>query len=310
MATDHDQIFKNLIEAFFQEFVALFLPKEAKLIDFSRVEFLKQEHFTDVPRGERRRLDLVAKVGLRTGGDEFVLVHGEFEGKKEPDFPKRMYRYFSRLFDRYDTAIVPVAVFTDDAKWRKPIPDSFTIQLRCTYMRFRYHLVKLKHLDYRRFLTSSNPLAYALMAKMGYSRRERVRLKAEFLRLILGAKVDPARRSLLIDFVETYMPLGGQDESEYERLVAKDPEYREVAAMITVYEKRGIEKGRREGKREGKRAGQIQEKRAVLTLQLEKRFGDLEASLKQRIRRIGSPQRLDSLLLAVLDAQSVDDLDL
>jgi hypothetical protein len=41
------------------------------------------------------------------------------------------------------------------------------------------------------------------MAKMNYSRRERVRLKADFLRLILGSGIDPARQSVLVEFVET-----------------------------------------------------------------------------------------------------------
>ena len=52
------------------------------------------------------------------------------------------------------------------------------------------------------------------MAKMDYNRRERVRLKADFLRWILGTPVDPARRGLLVDFVETYMPLAGGEQSE------------------------------------------------------------------------------------------------
>ena len=59
MAIDHDQIFKRLIEAFFREFMELFCAAEAQRIDFSRVEFLREEHFTDVERGLRRRLDLV-----------------------------------------------------------------------------------------------------------------------------------------------------------------------------------------------------------------------------------------------------------
>jgi hypothetical protein len=46
MSIDHDQIFKQLIEAFFREFLELFCPAEAKWIDFSQVEFLREEHFT------------------------------------------------------------------------------------------------------------------------------------------------------------------------------------------------------------------------------------------------------------------------
>ena len=108
---DHDQIFKRLIEAFFREFMELFCPDEARVIDFGRVEFLREEHFTDVREGARRRLDLVAKVRLRTGSEKFVLVHGEFEAsRKERDFPRRMFRYFCQLFLRYDLCILWQAI--------------------------------------------------------------------------------------------------------------------------------------------------------------------------------------------------------
>ena len=89
MAIDHDQIFKRLIEAFFREFLELFCPAEERLIDFSRVDIFSGEIFTDVERGRRRRLDLVAKVGLKAGGEKCVLVHAEFEAsRKEQDFPR------------------------------------------------------------------------------------------------------------------------------------------------------------------------------------------------------------------------------
>jgi hypothetical protein len=207
MAIDHDQNFKTLLKLFFREFMELFLPKEAARIDFSRIEFLEQEVFVDAPRGKRKRLDLVVKAGLKAGGDEFVLVHHEFQSKKEPDFAKRMYLCFHELFERYDKVVVPVAVFTDDAVWREPVPDCFSIRLDQEYLHFRYHLIKLKHLDYRKFLKSENPVAYGLMAKMNYDRRERIRLKVRFLRLISGSGVDPERKRLLAGFVDTYMPV-------------------------------------------------------------------------------------------------------
>lgn len=94
MSIDHDQIFKRIIEAFFQDFLEPFCADEAKLIDFSRVEFLREEYFTDVERGNRRRLDLVVKVGLCSGGEKYVLIHVEFQSsRKEHDFPRRMYQY-------------------------------------------------------------------------------------------------------------------------------------------------------------------------------------------------------------------------
>jgi hypothetical protein len=43
---------------------------------------------------------------------------------------------------------------------------------------------------------------------------------------------------------------------------------------------------------------------------LRKRFGKIPSALTRRIRRIHSAERLDALLLAVLDAKSLEDLPL
>ena len=280
----------------------LFLPNEAALIDFSKIEFLEQEAFTDVAGGKRKAMDLVVRVGLKDGSEEYILVHTEFQSKREPEFAKRMYEYFCQLFLRYKKPIVPIVIFTDDVRWRKPVADTFEIGLgQQVYMHFKYHLIKLKHLDYRQFLKLDNPLAFALMAKMNYKRSQRVRLKADFLRWILGVPINPARQSLLIDFVETYLALNRKEEVEFESLVQK-PEYKEIEKMVTTYEKRGIEKGIEKG--------MLDAKRETLIHLLEKRFGELRKISINKIQRIRSAKRLESLILDVLDAESIEQLNL
>ena len=50
---DHDQIFKTLFKSFFREFLEGFLPEIAEEIDFSSVNFLDQEFFTDINSGRK-----------------------------------------------------------------------------------------------------------------------------------------------------------------------------------------------------------------------------------------------------------------
>ena len=304
MAIDHDHICKQLVEAFFREFLELFCPLEAAQIDFRHVEFLREEFFTDVRRGRRKRLDLVAKVQLKVGGERFILVHFEFEAsRKDQDFPRRMFEYFAQLFLRHGLPIVPIAVFSDDAEWTQPVPDFFELKLSPrSRVRLDYHLIKLRQLDYRLFLKSDNPLAFALMAKMKYTRRERIRLKADFLRLILRAGIDPARQSLLVEFVETYMPLVAAEQTQFTQFVQVDETYREVKQMLTTYEQAGIEKGREEGMAKGKRE--------ALLLLMESRFVELPAEVRRKVERIKSSQRIDELFLAALNAKSLSELGL
>jgi hypothetical protein len=176
---DHDQLFKTLIREFFEDFMMLFLPEVGSEIDFRRVEFLEKEFFTDINRGRRKLLDLVAKVRTRSGDEEYILIHTEFESRK-PDsqaFPKRMFKYFCQLFLRFGRPVIPIVVFTDDRKWRTMVPDTFRLAFKDKeYLKYSYHAIKLKHYNWREFIDHHNPLAYALMSKMDYSRVERVRL--------------------------------------------------------------------------------------------------------------------------------------
>ena len=194
-------------------------------------------------------------------------------------------------------------------------------------------LIKLKDLDARAYLASDNPLAFALGAKMNYSKNELVRLKADFLRAITGTRENPARKELLCRFVETYMPLTEEQQARLERLVEAERQYREVKKMITVYEiyekrgiEKGIEKGRLLGWKEGERQGiekglqqgikkgiekgVIEGKQDDLILFIEARFGPVSESKKRAVRSIRDVETLNRLVRRIAVAESLDELPL
>jgi len=76
---DHDQLFKELLQAFLPEFLDLFVPQAARELDWGTLDFLSSEVFADPPRGSRRAADVVARVRSRRGEPEVVLVHVEVE---------------------------------------------------------------------------------------------------------------------------------------------------------------------------------------------------------------------------------------
>ena len=161
----------------------------------------------------------------------------------------------------------------------------------------------MKDLDYRKFLRSKNPLAYALMAKMGYDRRQMVQTKSEFCRLIAGSKkINPARRYLLLEFVEAYMQLNRQEQKTYDQMIDEQKEFKEVKKMITVYEKRGMEQGLEQGLLEGKRE--------ALLLLLKSRFGFIDNELEDRIMHLSSVAKVDKLLKKAAVVEDVKTLKL
>ena len=58
----HDQLFKQVLESFFPDFLRLFDPATAARLDLMTVTFRSPEVFIDLPQGERRTADVVAEV--------------------------------------------------------------------------------------------------------------------------------------------------------------------------------------------------------------------------------------------------------
>jgi len=61
-------------------------------------------------------VDKLAKVYLKDGSEEWILVHIEVQGYPDKEFSLRMFRYFYRIFDRYGKRIVSIALLTTSEK--------------------------------------------------------------------------------------------------------------------------------------------------------------------------------------------------
>ena len=179
------------------------------------------------------------------------------------------------------------------------VPDTVTMTFNKTeYLRFFYHSIKLKHYKWRSFIDSGNPLIYALMSKMDYDKKEIVRVKADFLRLVLKSERNPARKSLLIEFVENYVRLNANALKEFKTLITTTPELKEIKKMVTVYEEEGIRKGILENARN-----------AVLEA-LEVKFGDVPYPIKEKIRYCDDLRKLkrahrDAILIDAIEKFSI-----
>src|SRR5438105_8436611 len=94
-AMPYDQLLKDLLRTFFPEFLERFFPEPAARLDLRQVTFLEQEIATDLGQARRRELDLVAQTATRSGEPELVLVHVELQARSAPDFPERMFQYYT-----------------------------------------------------------------------------------------------------------------------------------------------------------------------------------------------------------------------
>ncbi len=219
--------------------------------------------FSPVVAGEKYRVDLLVETKLR-GEDSLIIVHIENQSYVQSSFSERMFIYFSRLLEKYRKNIVPIAVFSYDTI--RDEPSTFTLQFPFGHvLDFRFFTVELRKQNWRNYIRQDNPIAAALLSKMGYTESERVELKKQFLRMLVRMELDEAKQRLLFGFFETYVKLSDEEErrlrSEVNEMETKEKE--QVMELIISYEQKALEKGREEGVKQGIKQGM---KRLVQTM--------------------------------------------
>ncbi|MED5077309.1 Rpn family recombination-promoting nuclease/putative transposase [Geobacillus stearothermophilus] len=252
---DHDRLFKELLSTFFEEFLLLFFPNVYEHIDVRHLSFLTEELFTDVTAGEKHRVDLLVETKMK-GEEGLIIVHVEHQSYAQRTFPERMFLYFSRLFQKHRRRILPIAIFSYDEHHDEP--SSLVVQFPfLTVLDFRFLTVELRKLPWRAYIRHDNPVAAALLSKMGYNEEEKVEVKKEFLRMLVRLELDEAKQRLLFGFFETYLRLSEEEEAKLRNEVSQmeTKEAKQVMELIVSYEQRGMEKGIQQGVKQGMKQG-------------------------------------------------------
>jgi predicted transposase YdaD len=294
---NHDQSFKELISSFFMEFLELFLPDVAKDIDPDSIRFLPQEYFADLVDGDEKIIDLLVEVKL-AGQDTTFLFHIEAQSYSESRIRRRMFYYLARLHQNYVKDIYPIVIFSFDQPCRAE-SNTFKIEFpSLKVLEFRFHAIQLNRLNWRDYLDRPNPITAALMSKMKIAKRDRPKVKAECLRLLVTLKLDPAKTRLISKFVDTYLRLNDKEEQTFQAELDKIGAAQKEAIMqvTTSWEEKGIETGIERGQR------------SLVLLQLEQKLGRLPNALSDRISSL-SPDKLSALAIALLNFNSIDDLN-
>ena len=297
---NHDQLFKELLTTFFVEFLELFFPSVLEYLDTDAISFVDKEIFTDVTKGKKKIMDIVALTKFQQQDYSF-FVHIENQARNDTNYNRQMFRYFCSLFLKYDRPIFPIVVFSYDSPKRLD-KSTFVIDFPDKQvMNFDYEIVQLNRLEWRDFLKQQNPVAAALMSRMKIDKRDRPKVKVECLRLMLTLKLDPARMQLIASFVDTYLNLDQQEETIFQsELSTIDLEKQEQIMELTTSWER---KGRVEGLEEGLKKGQSN----TIIRQLNRKIGSIDDTIAEQIKSL-NPEQLDSLTEDLLDFQSLGDL--
>ena len=238
---------KETLTLYLREYFELFFPDLAEKMNFKTARFLDKELIAllekpkkaQVQKDQNRITDSLILIEIKIDGKkEQILIFWEQQSEKQKNFEKRMFHCFCGIYFKFKKKVLPIAMFTDMAKWRKPVKHQYNLSLLKYHIAdFTCHLVKLKSYPAKEFeeIIDKNPLAAAYLPLTDYPKKERPAIKAKALNRI-AAIPGGKKRAVLVSLVEHSIRLTPEEETLFQDLVKNNPMYKEAKMLQSVEE--------------------------------------------------------------------------
>lgn len=258
-----DILWKGIIEDLPVHFILFFFPNAHKILDLSRgIEFLDKELEAIFPIDNPqhpRFVDKLLKVYTLDGQEEWILIHIEIQGYADPNFSKRMYTYFYRLFDRYQKPVTALAIFTDNQPGY--MPDRFEYSFMGTTQTYQYNTYKVAEQIEADLLANDNPFALVVLTALRAIKVQKatdndlMALKLDLFRTMIGRQMDKTTMRALANFLKMYIPFAKPEisltfEKQLESITENISTMGIEELILHITEQKGIEKGIEKGKAE------------------------------------------------------------
>ncbi len=297
----HDKLFKTLFKAFLSDLIEIVDPELATTLDLSQPKFLSEDLFADFRKEGHGVPDLVAEATTRDGEPRIVLIHVEVEGEFGQAIDRRMLRYSMHLTLTRNKAVLSIAVFLKGGSGGVKIREVLTTVGSFEVWRFRYLAFGLSQSLAENYIDPRRPLATALAALMGSRIWDRVELKMRCLRAIgQSEKLDRRQRFLLARVVNAYIQLTQEQEQRFIADLNREGN-KEVRMMAITWDETLAERETR---------GRISAAQEADLRVAQRRFGALPPAFQDRIRATQDVDRLYEILDQLLEAKSIDEIDL
>jgi predicted transposase/invertase (TIGR01784 family) len=266
-----DALWKAILEDVFDDFLLFFFPNANELFllenddETRRIEYLDKELEQLFPPEQDtyapRYVDKLVKVFIREKGqphEQWILIHIEIQGYKDPRFAERMFQYYYRIFDKYRQPITAFAIFTDGRKGYHP--NKYEQSYLGTQLSYQYNTYKIHEQSETDLLVSTNPFALvvltvkaALKAK-NLTDEELLELKLRIAKVLLSSQISKGKIRSLMNFLRYYVRLENPEtnrkfEREIEAITQKSTTMGIEQFLLERAKKEGIEQGADQEKR-------------------------------------------------------------
>jgi predicted transposase/invertase (TIGR01784 family) len=216
----------------------------------------------------KKMADRLVKVYLKDGRENWILVHLEVQGYYEVEFSSRMFKYFYRIYDKYNKKIVALAIFTEDRENYKP--NSFDYDFHGTKLNYEYNSYKILEQREEELLKLNNPFAMVILAGLYTLKSKgqdelRYNFKKKLFRLLIDRGYSRRKIYNIFEFLDGILFLPNDLELKFRDDINNNIGGDEVMSKeLTNLYQVGKSEGRLEGKSEGKLEGKLEVAKKLL----------------------------------------------
>lgn len=261
-----DILLKSAFEEAFPDLLRFCFADADDIFDMEKgVVFLDKELSELFPelekQGGNRFVDMLVKVFLKNGNEEWILVHIEIQGGSDKNFAERMFQYWYRIYDRHKVNITALAVFTGSKTQKRP--SKFQRSFLGTTINYQYNVYHILDHSEAGLLAMDNPFALIvlaaqkalLMGKIPEEELNRERLTVARA-LIKSKKYDHARISRFLYFLKQFLYIGDPKlnrkfDKQINALTGKQNTMGIIETIKKIEREEAFEKGRKEGIEKG-----------------------------------------------------------
>ena len=330
--SNFDSAWKDALEAYFPQFLALLWPDIHEEIDWQYAPVFRDKELQALLRSRARgrlHVDKLVEVRSRDGSHQLILIHVEIQTHNSDGFARRMFDYYYRLSCKHvDRPVVSLAVITEDrlagntnvgigsdaaGRYLTLIHDKYGCQFS-----FRLPVVYLEswrsQIDELQAIAPNNPFAVVVLAQLtaNDSRHGRQRLvrKTELVRRLYHWKFSRDDVWKLFRILDAIIMLPESLESEFDDELCKIEEETQMT-YVTSIERVRLKKERTLGIKEGEARGEArgfhEGKSNLLIALIARRFGSLPDWASVRIAEADEAS-LDTWAMQILDAERIEDV--
>ena len=264
---DKDGIWKDALKRYLPLLLKRTMPELHNDVDFSQeVKFLDKELQDTIQvtlaeeHNSAKFIDSLVELPLKSGKNQWVLLHVEVQGKGGEDISYRMMLYCCLIFAHYRRMPVALAILTDKRPSNET-PGKFEFSEYGTKLLYKYNLFEVYDQDDEKLLNSDNPFdsfIYASKKYSDYMSSENQKIKLEYLlkisRNLYERGLNAKERAGIIVFVSRLINL--EDEElrkqffdELKKLKGEDV-MNEMTWIEEHFYNQALDRGRDEGRSE------------------------------------------------------------